>query len=286
MTKNPDRAANFVSVLGHVGVGYRRVVPLRHAAPGVLTPLFADPLNAYVEPRITEPDMIASREPAHRSLIRAKWLVFAMLLILGASTTAATLEAVHYHHEVVRLRSRALPVSPAPSPAPIASAVPQPTQSTVDATAAGDLTAPLTSQSYVLDTGRVQTTVYLTTASLQGAVAPQGQIRITARITGATPGIQYRLIGGDCQTSSPHDLTWAQGTADATGAAFLDGVTRTLPKGDQYFLTLNPWPADGSSPQRLTPGMEGDFVLGQANTFVGHVDLVTDNSGGSCYVGP
>jgi hypothetical protein len=209
-----------------------------------------------------------------------------MLLILGASTAVATVEAVHYHGQVVRLRSRALPVSPAPSPAPITAAVPQPTQSTVDATAAGGLTVPLTSQGYVLDTGPVQTTVYLTTASSQGAGAPQGQIRITARVSGATPGIHYRLVGGDCQTSSPHDLTWAQGTADATGAAFLDGVTRTLPKGDQYFLTLDPWPTDGSAPQRLTPGMEGDLVLGQANTFVGHVDLVTDNSGGSCYVGP
>ena len=239
-----------------------------------------------MDPRITEPDTIASREPAHRSLIGGKWLVLAIVLILAVSTAVATLAAVHYHAQVVRLRVRALPLQSAPSPAPITPAVPEPTQSTVDATAAAGLTAPSTSQGYVLDTGRVQTTVYLTTASSQGAGAPQGQIRITARITGATPGIQYRLVGGDCQTSSPHDVTWAQGTADATGAAFLNGITRTLPKGDQYFLTLDPWPPDGSAPQRLTPGMEGDLVLGQANTFVGHVELVTDNSGGSCYVGP
>jgi hypothetical protein len=213
-------------------------------------------------------------------------MVLAIVLILAASTAVATLAAVHYHAQVVRLRIRALPVQPRPSPAPITSAVPQPTHSTVEASAAAGLTAPLTSQSYILDTGQVQATVYLTTATSQGAATPQGQIRITARISGATPGIQYRLLGGDCQTNSPHDLTWAQGTAGATGAAFLDGVTRTLPKGDQYFLTLDPWPSDGSSPQRLTPGMEGDLVLGQATTFVGHVELVTDNSGGSCYVGP
>ena len=251
-----------------------------------MTPLFADPLNAYVEPRITEPDTIGSREPAHRSLNGGTWLVLAIVLILAASTVVAALAAVHYHDQVVRLRIRGLPVQPAPSSAPITSAAPEPTHSTVDATATAGLTAPLISQSYVLDTGRVQTTVYLTTATSQGAGAAQGQIRITARISSATPGIQYRLVGGDCQTSSPHDLTWAQGTADATGAAFLDGVTRTLPKGDQYFLTLDPWPTDGTAPQRLTPGMEGDLVLGQANTFVGHVELVTDNSGGSCYVGP
>lgn len=237
-----------------------------------------------MEPRITEPDTIASREPAHRSLIGGKWLVLAIVLIFTASTAVATLVAVHYHAQVVRLRIRALPVPPAP--APITSAVPQPTRSPVEATATGGLTAPLTSQSYVLDSGQVQTTVYLTTATSQGAGAALGQIRISARISGATPGIQFRLVGGDCQTNSPHDVTWAQGTADATGAAFLDGATRTLPKGDQYFLTLDPWPSDGSAPQRLTPGMEGDLVLGQANTFVGHVDLVTDNSGGSCYVGP
>ena len=238
-----------------------------------------------MEPRITEPDTIASRERAHRSLIGGKSLVSALLFILGASTAVATFEAVHYHRQIVRLRSHPLPVPPSPSPSPITSGVPQPTHSTVVATAAPP-TAPLTSQSYVLDTGRVQTTVYLTTATSQGAGAAQGQIRITARISGATPGIHYRLVGGDCETSSPHDVIWAQGAADATGAAFLDGGTRTLPKGDQYFLTLDPWPSDGSAPQRLTPGIEGDFVLGQANTFVGHVNLVTDNSGGSCYVGP
>ena len=243
-----------------------------------------------MEARIPEPDTIASPEPAHRSLVGGKWLVLAIVLILAASTAVATLAAVHYRAQVVRLRIAALPVQPSPSPspslAPITSAVAHPTRSPVEATAATGLTAPLTSQSYVLDTGRVQTTVYLTTATSQGAGAAQGQIRMTARISGATPGIQYRLVGGDCQTSSRHDLTWAQGAADATGAAFLDGVTRTLPKGDQYFLTLEPWPSDGSAPQRLTPGMEGDLVLGQANTFVGHVNLVADNSGGSCYVGP
>src|SRR5207244_1587476 len=113
------------------------------------------------------------------------------------------------------------------------------TQSTVAATAGAGPTAPLTFQSYDLDTGRVQTTVYLTTVASQGTGGTQGQIRITARISDATPGIRYRLVGGDCQTSSPHDVVWAQGAADAKGASFLDGVTLTLPKGDQYFLTLN-----------------------------------------------
>jgi hypothetical protein len=192
-------------------------------------------------------------------------LVLAVVLLLAVGLAVSTLAAVHYHHQVVRLRSQ--PLRPAP---------------------AGPASLPpiLTSQGYDLDTGKLQTTVYLTTAASQGVGSTEGQVLITARISGGTPGIRYRLVGGDCQLTAPPNTVWAQATADATGAAFLSGATWTLPKGDQYFLTLDPWPPDGSPAQRLTPGMEGEFVLGQANSFVGHVNLTTNGPAAGCYIGP
>jgi hypothetical protein len=179
---------------------------------------------------------------------RALLLPVVSLLALGLAV--ATFAAFHYHHQVVRLRS------------------------------------PLSSQSYDLDTGKVQTTVYLTTAASAGAGSTEGQVLITARVSRGTPGIRYRLVGGDCQLTAPPNIVWAQGTADTNGGAFLSGNTWTLPKDDQYFLTLDPWPPDGSPAQRLTPGMEGEFVLGQANSFVGHVNLTTNGPAAGCYIGP
>jgi hypothetical protein len=190
-------------------------------------------------------------------------LVLAIVLLLTVGLAVSTLAAVHYHHQVVQLRSQPLPPAAPASPPPA-----------------------LTSQGYDLDTGKLQTTVYLTTAASQGVGSTQGQVLITARISGGTPGIRYRLVGGDCQLTTPPHTVWAQATADATGAAFLSGATWALPKGDQYFLTLDPWPSDGSAPQRLTPGMEGEFVLGQASPFVGHVDRTTNGPAAGCYIGP
>jgi hypothetical protein len=52
------------------------------------------------------------------------------------------------------------------------------------------------------------------------------------------------------------------------------------PGGDRI---LDPWHAIGADP-RLTPGIERDLVLGQADTLVGNVNRV-GLGGGECVIG-
>ena len=77
----------------------------------------------------------------------------------------------------------------------------------------------------------------------------------------------YQLTGGSCDVNPPVDIVWAQGVADANGTALMTGTSRTLPKADHYTLALgtSPEPSSGGP----GPGIEGDFVLGQASRYAG-----------------
>jgi len=144
------------------------------------------------------------------------------------------------------------------------------------------LAPPLSSIGYVLSTGKLHTTVYLTTAAFQGVGSTEGQLLVSALIRGATAGTNYRLVGGSCEGTAT-DTVWAQGVADPAGIAYLSGESRTLNAGTQYFLTLDPAPA--AKPATLS-GLEGVFALGQAVPFVGHVTRDQGVSGGQCAIGP
>jgi hypothetical protein len=150
------------------------------------------------------------------------------------------------------------------------------------------LAPPLSSIGYVLSTGKLHTTVYLTTAAFQGVGSTEGQLLVSALIRGATAGTNYRLVGGSCEDTAT-DTVWAQGVADAAGIAYLSGESRTLNAGTQYFLTLDPAPAakpaTPATPATLS-GLEGVFALGQAVPFVGHVTRDQGVSGGQCAIGP
>jgi hypothetical protein len=234
------------------------------------------------------PETIGSRHPPDLPR-RGHPLVLGLLVILAVAASGSTWAAIHYHQRAARLQSKArtaawwvmgrTPASPT-----------QPTSrraSSPASVAATEASAPpLRSQSYDLDTGKMQTTVHLTAAASDGGGSAQGQLLVTALIRGATPGARYRLTGGVCDTSTAPDVVWAQGIADPTGIAYLSGDVRVLPKGDQYFLTLDPWNPGGAADPRLIPGLEGDFVLGQADSFVGHVNRVQGVGGGECVIGP
>jgi hypothetical protein len=144
----------------------------------------------------------------------------------------------------------------------------------------------MSTRSYTVDTGTVRTTVYFTVADAADAHLAAGQLLVTAFIGGAPPGVRLRLVGGDCATPNSPTVVWAQGIADATGTAYLSGVPATLASGDQYFLTVDPWPIGGGPSQRLIPGLERVFVLGQALPFVGHVNRVPVGGETGCVIGP
>ncbi len=240
--------------------------------------------------------MIASAVESDLRADRTRKLLVIAIVVLGATTVATSLVATHYRHQITQLRAHPPAVatvrgtpSPSQQPSPMSVA----TAATLSAPATGIPATgrpivsapPLATTSYELDTGAARTTVYLASAASQGAGSTTGQLLVTALIRGATVGAHYRLIGGDCEPTSPPDVVWAEGTADASGTAYLIGVVRTLPKGDQYFMTIDPWHPTASA-ARLIPSLEGDFVLGEAEAFVGHVTRVAGVGGGECVVGP
>ena len=144
------------------------------------------------------------------------------------------------------------------------------------------LAPPLSSVGYALSTGNLHTTVYLTTAAFQSVASTEGQVLVSALIRGATPGTNYRLVGGGCEDTAT-DTVWAQGVADSAGVAYLSGDSRTLNAGVQYFLTLDPAPL---AKLAALSGLEGVFALGQAVPFVGHVTRDQGVTGGQCAIGP
>ena len=171
---------------------------------------------------------------------------------------------------------------PAPASSAPASSVPVLPFTDIASSVTSVLAPPLSSIGYVLSTGKLHTTVYLTTAAFQGVGSTEGQLLVSALIRGATAGTNYRLVGGSCEGTAT-DTVWAQGVADPAGIAYLSGESRTLNAGTQYFLTLDPAPA--AKPATLS-GLEGVFALGQAVPFVGHVTRDQGVSGGQCAIGP
>jgi hypothetical protein len=224
--------------------------------------------------------VIASAGKYQRPVDRTRRLLIVAVVVLAAGTVVSTLAASHFRHQVTQLQGHRSTATYS------ASAVPSPSGTTPSSAAPveGVSPPPLTSQSFDLDTGTMHTAVYLTAAASPGDGSTQGQLVVTALLRGAVPGVRYRLIGGGCDPRTPADTVWAQGTADPTGIAFLTGAARTLPKGDPYFLALDPWHPPGADP-RLTPGLEGDLVLGQAEPFVGNVNRL-GLGGGECVIGP
>ncbi|MDQ1486095.1 MAG: hypothetical protein QOJ62_1788 [Actinomycetota bacterium] len=205
--------------------------------------------------------------------MQRRTLLLGTTLLLTVGMTVATAAAIRYHQQLNDQRGSA-PASPT-APSPASSAIPS-----------RDVPPPLSSHSYDLDTGKLHTTVYLTAAASDNSTSTQGRLLITGLIRGATPGIRYRLTGGTCASTKTQRNVWAEGVADSSGTAYLTGREWTLPKDDQYFLTLDPWPADGTTPARQQPGIEGVFLLGQAVPFVGHVNVVPYGGGNGCFVGP
>lgn len=219
--------------------------------------------------------------------LRGRPVLVGLVVVLAASTAGSIWAAVHFHQQAARLsrpasrevvdQPRFVRSAPASVSAPPASAV---------VAGSGTDSPSLSSHSYELDTGAAHTTVYLVVASSQGGTSTTGYLLVTALIRGATKGAHYRLIGGDCDPTSAGDVVWAEGSGDASGTAYLSGAARILPKADQYFMTIDPWqPPTGADP-RLVPGLEGEFVLGEADPFVGHVNRISAVGGGECFVGP
>jgi len=221
-------------------------------------------------------DTIASGHESRRSFFQRKSVLVVVAGILATATVISTLLAMHFRGRASDERARLAQGTRTPSAAPSSSPVGPAVASA----------PPLVMTSFDLDTGAARTTVYLAVASSQGGDSTTGQLLVTAFIRGATKGAHYRLIGGDCDPTSPADVVWAEGTADASGTAYLSGDARVLPKSDQYFMTIDPWqPAPAADP-RLVPGLEGEFVLGGADPFVGHVNRIPAVGGGMCFVGP
>jgi hypothetical protein len=221
-------------------------------------------------------DTIASRHESRGSLLQRQAVLVVVAGVLAITTVISTLLAMHFRGRARDERARLAQGAGTPSAAPRSSPV---------GTAVGSA-PPLVMTSYDLSTGTARTTVYLAAAASQGGSSTTGQLLVAALIRGATNGTHYRLVGGTCDPTSPTDVVWAEGTADASGTAYLSGGARTLPKGDQYFMTIDPWqPAPGGN-ARLIPGLEGDFVLGEADPFVGHVNRIAGVGGGECFVGP
>lgn len=226
-------------------------------------------------------ETIASRRESRGSLPQRLPVLAVVAGILAIATVTSTLLAVHFRGRARDERARLAPGTPSPSAAPSSSAP----SSSPDGAAVGSA-PPLAMTSFELDTGAARTTVYLAVASSQGGTSITGQLLVTALVRGVTKGAHYRLIGGDCDPTSPDDVVWAEGTADASGTAYLSGDARTLPKVDQYFMTIDPWQPPAGGDRRLVPGLEGLFVLGGADPFVGHVNRIPSADGGLCFVGP
>jgi len=214
-----------------------------------------------VEQDIPESDTIASRDP---TLPRSRrWLVVFVASVLAVAAVGSTFAAVHYHRPVDRLR-RPVTASHGPSSSQTQA---QAQTSPASVTVGPASPPPLSMHSYDLTVvGQLHATVYLTTASTDGGDSTLGQLLITALVRGGRPAATYRLNGGDCETNS--SVVWAQGVADATGTAFLTGQDWALPKADQYTLELDASPS-ATSPARPGPGIEGEFMLGQASRYNG-----------------
>jgi hypothetical protein len=225
-----------------------------------LTPPAGYPPNGWVDQYKPALDTIASRDPT-----LPQWplnrLLALVAIVLGVVAIGSTLAAVHYHRQVTRLKTSVIAL-PAPSPSPTQVLAQTPPASGAVAPASPP---PLITHSYDLtEAGQLRVTIDLTTASADGIGSAQGQLLITAIVRGGRPGTTYRLDGGNCTNAN---LVWAQGIADATGTALLKGKDWTLPEADPYFLELGASPA--ASPFPIEPGIEGDFVLGQASQYVG-----------------
>jgi hypothetical protein len=214
-----------------------------------------------VEQDIPALDTIASRGP---TLLRSRhWLVASVGIVLAVVAVGSTFAAVHYHRQVDRLKS---PVTASHGPSSSPTQI-QAQTSPASVTVAPASPPPLSMHSYDLTAvGQLRATVYLTTASTDGGDSTLGQLLITALVRSGRPGATYRLNGGDCDTNS--SVVWAQGVADATGTAFLTGQDWTLPKADQYTLELDA-SLSATPLARPGPGIEGEFVLGQASRYNG-----------------
>lgn len=190
------------------------------------------------------------------------------IVLLAATTAAATLVATNYRRDATQLRSHppaaTLPAVPSSVQLSTSAAA---TAGTSSAPAAGSPTQsaplqsapPLTLQAVDLDMAHPHATVYLAAAAAADGGFTDGQLVVTALIRGGQPGARYRLAGGDCELNEP-DKVWAEGVADATGTAFLTGPDWTLPKVDQYYMLLETR-RPGATASVFGPGLEGVFLL-------------------------
>jgi hypothetical protein len=216
-----------------------------------------------VEPDDAPSDTIAGRDAPDRPRM-GRSVILALVVLLALGVTMSTAAAIHFHTQVTDLQGRRQSATYGASASTTPPQTPTASPASVPASPTGAAPS-LSSHSYALLTGQLSATVYLTVVSADGVGSPQGQLLVTALVHGA-PGARYGMSGGDCEADT-QDIVWARGSADATGTAHLSGDVLTLPKADEYYLTLNVTPAGATAAIEPEAGMNGEFVLGQAQPF-------------------
>ena len=103
--------------------------------------------------------------------------------------------------------------------------------------------------------------MYFTYEDVASWAVTHGQLTVSGVVRGASPGISYGLVGGDCDFGG-FERVWATGIADAVGTVAFTGPAWSLPKAAAYYLRLEEMPTGAKPVPR--PGLEGIFVLGQA----------------------
>lgn len=194
-------------------------------------------------------------------------MLIGLSVVLAVTAGGSMWAAFHFHQQAARLSATASRHAFA-KPHPVGSLSASARSASTAVADTGGESPPLSSHSFDLATaGRLRATVYLTSASTDGGTSTSGQLIVGGLVRGGQPGVKYQFTGGDCEADSQLDVVWAQGVADANGTAFVTGEARTLPKADNYTLAFGaspPVPGAG-----LGPGIEGDFVLGQASRYAG-----------------
>jgi len=187
-------------------------------------------------------DVINSERRARRRSLPRSWQVLvALLIVLTGAAVALTFTALHYK----RLADRA--------------------STSRSSDGAKSTTQHLTVRRWTYHLLHKQVTVRLLTILVPGAST--GQVMVTGQVTDGLPWRRYELTGGNCTTAG--NYTWAQGTTGDRGDTYLGGPVRTLAAAGQYYLTVQPVPAE-TGPVAAITGIEGIWLRGPSTSIFGH----------------
>jgi hypothetical protein len=165
----------------------------------------------------SEPETLSGgpEEPSLTVRSRVVAVVIGGLVVVAGGTAAI---AVHYRHEIRRV-DRSSNTGPPEFVVPVSTS-----QNPTVARA-----------TYRLLNGRL----HIDVVGVTSRNTTIGTLILDGRLTGARPGVRYRLTGGDCTANSHNHRIWASGVADAHGVAFLRSRSWVLPATDRYYAELD-----------------------------------------------